>query len=368
MNYKKGTTIFFLLICLHLASFGQLYDFSNVTRLPDEINVKSELSKPYIMPDNQVMFFVNTVPDKGQEIWWCVRDGKKWQPAAKFESTINQAKNNFMIGASYDNARMYIMNMVSDRRSGGFELFEVGNNDGIWSSPKPSPLPSLDLSGSYFDAMITSDENYMLFSMENEFSYGKEDLYVSIKQLNGSWSAPMNLGSDINTEFSEISPFLTDDGRTLFFATNGKGYGNYDIYMSKRIDNSWTHWTTPVNLGDKINSAGFDAYLMVSNDNEAFFISNRGGANSEIYTALFEIKPVFINTTPLASNPTEAKLMKAERLLNNVDSLQRSGAKNPKNFIRGTKKLIYIPGEKRYKYVNIPGDKNYIENVKPVKQ
>lgn len=361
----KGTTILFLLICLRLASFGQAYDFSNIIRLPDEINIKSELSKPYLMPDNQVLFFVNTVPDKGQEIWWCARDGKKWQPAAKFESLINQAKSNFIVGASYDNARMYVMNLINDRRMAGFELYEIGNNDGIWSDARQTSLPSLDITGKYMDAVISSDENYLLFSMENEYSYGKEDLFISIKQLNGSWSAPMNLGSDINTEASEIAPFLTDDGKTLFFATNGKGFGDYDIYMSRKIDNSWTHWTTPVNLGDKINSAKFDAYMMISNNNEAFFVSNRGGANSEIYTALFEIKPVFINTTPLASNPMEAKLLKAERLLNNVDSLQRSSGKNPKNFIKGTKKLIYIPGEKRYIYVNTPG-KDYIENVTPI--
>ena len=83
------------------------------------------------------------------------------------------------------------------------------------------------------------------------------------------------MGEQINTEGYEISPFLSDDKQALFFASNGHpGYGNTDVFVSYRQDSSWTNWSNPENLGDGINSAGFDAYLTVSGDSQVFFVSN----------------------------------------------------------------------------------------------
>src|SRR5690606_8641662 len=89
----------------------------------------------------------------------------------------------------------------------------------------------------------------------------ERDIYICLKRSDGTWGAPFNAGRDINSPGDEYSPFLAADGRTMYFATNGRpGYGGVDIFMSKRMSDDWRHWSPPVNLGLGINTVGFDAY------------------------------------------------------------------------------------------------------------
>lgn len=354
MKSMKAIFIIIFLAVSFFSSYGQKYNFSRITMLPGDVNVKSELSKPYLMPDNLVLFFVNTIQGKGQEVWWAVKKDNQWQPAAKFESKVNLGQNNFMAGANYDNSRMYVMNMIKDRRVEKCELFEVENINGMWNTPKRSVLPELNISGKFLDITVAQDENIMIISMESQDSQGKEDLYVSKKNEDGSWTTPMNMGKDINTEMSEIAPFLTDGGRTLFFASNGrKGLGDYDVYVARRTDTSWTHWSTPVNLGSGINTSSFDAYLMLSNQNEAYFVSNRNGGVSQIYVATFEKGKDDILTTPQNSDlPLDTRVIQAGNDLNRVENMQKDAVKKPSGMVKGTKKIIFMPGQKKYVYQN----------------
>lgn len=95
------------------------------------------------------------------------------------------------------------------------------------------------------------------------------------------WSAPVNLGSTINTSFSEAAPAISEDGLTLYFVSNRPGvppdaFGDNDIYVVRR-DSVELPWGWPVNLGAKINSAGSDANPVLSrNEHHLFFTRNPG--------------------------------------------------------------------------------------------
>ena len=82
------------------------------------------------------------------------------------------------------------------------------------------------------------------------------DLWFSVRDENGVLGYPINLGPDVNTEYGEYSPVLAADNKTLYFVSNGRtGIGGTDIYMCKRMkDDSWAHWSAPVNLGKYINT------------------------------------------------------------------------------------------------------------------
>ena len=102
-----------------------------------------------------------------------------------------------------------------------------------------------------------------VFSAESYGTLGVDDIYVSIKQ-DGKWTEPKNLGSTINTQFQELSPSLSDDNTTLFFSSNGrKGNGSFDIYSTTRLDDTWTNWSAPVNLGPKVNTEGRELFYRV---------------------------------------------------------------------------------------------------------
>jgi outer membrane protein OmpA-like peptidoglycan-associated protein len=117
------------------------------------------------------------------------------------------------------------------------------------------------------------DEKTLLLTMKSDEAVGREDIYISHKGADGVFSKPATLGKVINTVGFEISPFYTAKDSTLYFASNGhEGYGDADIFRSKRLDETWTKWSKPENMGPQTNSDGFDAYLAPAHDSLAFFV------------------------------------------------------------------------------------------------
>jgi outer membrane protein OmpA-like peptidoglycan-associated protein len=114
---------------------------------------------------------------------------------------------------------------------------------------------------------------------------GGYDIWKTLLNEEGEWSAPVNLGPEINTPYDENTPFLHADGKTLYFSSDGwPGMGNKDIFMS-RLD-STGHWSNPLNMGYPINSFSEESGLIVSPDGtEAFFSSNLkdGYGDMDIY-------------------------------------------------------------------------------------
>ena len=76
-------------------------------------------------------------------------------------------------------------------------------------------------------------------------------------QRDGSWSTPQSLGATLNTPSVDAAPFLAADGETLYFSSDGHGgFGGFDVFVSRRLDDTWTNWSRPENLGAQVNSSG----------------------------------------------------------------------------------------------------------------
>jgi len=105
---------------------------------------------------------------------------------------------------------------------------------------------------------LSADGKILLLSLESFKSLGAEDIYVSFWDANErSWGEPKNLGKNINTRLQELTPYLAPDNKTLFFSSNGwGGVGSRDIFVSQRLDDTWTNWTPPRNLGEGVNTEG----------------------------------------------------------------------------------------------------------------
>ena len=117
----------------------------------------------------------------------------------------------------------------------------------------------------------------LIFSTQHKEGMGREDLYVSVLE-EGVWKTPINLGASINTGKSEISPFYDVDRKKLFFSSDGhNGYGQGDLFVAERLYGSWQVWSQPINLGKKINSSGYEAYLSIMDDSVAYFFSDKTG-------------------------------------------------------------------------------------------
>jgi outer membrane protein OmpA-like peptidoglycan-associated protein len=119
---------------------------------------------------------------------------------------------------------------------------------------------------------MTADEKVLLLSLEREDSQGANDLYISRADGAGGYAQPQSLGAVVNSPGYEFAPWLTADGKSLYFASYGhQGYGSADIFVSQRLDDTWTKWSPPQNLGPAINGAGYDAFFALGPNGTAYY-------------------------------------------------------------------------------------------------
>lgn len=150
-------------------------------------------------------------------------------------------------------------------------------------------IPHLKNKAPVQSGCLSKDGRYMILSMESNNTYGVEDLYVVKKNQDGTWDRAKNLGFQLNSEFQEVTPFLAEDNRTLFFATNGRGgQGSFDLFYTVRQDDSWRSWSEPVNLGSQINTSGSEtSFSYIDGAEWAYYVSSQ---DSDGYGDIMKIK------------------------------------------------------------------------------
>ncbi|ACT95318.1 OmpA family protein [Dyadobacter fermentans] len=248
---------------------------AQLENLGKSINTEYNEISPIISPDGKTIYFSrvshpqNTHGPKGsQDIWFSELKSDKWTPARRLPAPLNKEDYNSLYSITPDGNTLLIKGSY---KNGTYETrgFSTSKKTARgWSAPNKLDIPGYTkLSKGQFDCgYLSNDGKVLVMSFSEKKNSKVDDLYVSFKQKDGSWSKPMNLGAEINTEdFTETTPFLAPDGVTLYFSSDRKGgQGSNDIYYSKRIDKSWKRWSRPVNLGPAINTDGYDAYYTIS--------------------------------------------------------------------------------------------------------
>jgi len=142
---------------------------------------------------------------------------------------------------------------------------------------------------------IAADGSVLYFSSDRPGGFGNRDIWLCKRRDDGTWDYPVNAGEAINTPFDEVSPWLSPDGQTLFFSTNGRpGLGSFDVFSATMISGV----TAVAHLGTPINSAGDDiCFSLSSNGKHAFMASNRAGGKGGL--DLYEVSPVPVVIDPL---------------------------------------------------------------------
>ena len=145
---------------------------------------------------------------------------------------------------------------------------------------------------------LTKDGKTLYFASDKPGGYGGVDLYVSNREIGGTWGTPVNLGPKINTSGDDMFPYIADDG-TLYFASNGHtGLGGLDVYSTTSIKtgNKLTTWTEPENLGYPINTNSDDFGYIINKDNKnGYFVSNRAGGKGDDDIYSFQKKGIILN-------------------------------------------------------------------------
>jgi len=279
------------------------------------INTEHSERTPVITADGQTLFFVsegdpnNTGGAKKTDIFYSTKgeDGK-WAKRKSMPSPLNTTGNNSVIAVSADNNQLMLMNRY---REGG-KTVGGGNSQthktaSGWATPTDVEIIDYKNSGKFAGYHMSADRNIMLMSVIRDGdTYGGEDLYVSFKE-GEKYSKPLNLGNTINSFSDEFTPFMAADNKTLYFSSYSfNGYGSADIFVSRRLDDSWTKWSKPENLGPEINGDGWDAYLSVEASGKyAYLVSGKNSLGS---------LDIFAITLPKSARPDPIVLIKGKVL------------------------------------------------------
>lgn len=249
--------------------------FSQPENLGKGVNSEFNEINPVISPDGRTVYFARIShpqngfgKDHSQDIWYSELQAGKWSQARRLPSPLNKEQYNSLYSISPDGNTILLKGAYKKGKyeTRGFSISQRTKTG--WSLPEKLEIPSYErLSKGQFDCgYLSTDGKILVMAFSEKKDSKTDDLYVSFKDKNGSWSKPMNLGKEINSdEFTETTPFLAADGVTIYFSSNRPGgLGANDIYYSKRIDKSWKRWSRPVNLGAKVNTDGYDAYYTLS--------------------------------------------------------------------------------------------------------
>ncbi|MCZ2100966.1 MAG: OmpA family protein [Chitinophagales bacterium] len=243
------------------------------------INSGNSVYSPLISVDGQFLIFTKNVKNPGdfigqEDIYMAVKDSMGWSKTIPM-SGVNTVQNEGAFTISGDGS--YIVFTACDRREsfGSCDLYYSMFIDDRWT--KPINMGKVVNSVTWDShPTLSVDGRTMIFSSRRKGSIGGSDLWMTQKDEKGSWMQPWNLGSTINTEGDDESPFLHPDGQTLYFRSNGRpGMGNFDIYYA-RYDYEKETWSEPVNLGYPINTEGNEGSLTVSLDGKtAWYASDK---------------------------------------------------------------------------------------------
>jgi outer membrane protein OmpA-like peptidoglycan-associated protein len=330
-------------------------------------NINSEFEEviPLISQDGKKLYFTrkghpdNIGKDKKDDIWYSEMDENgNWIPARIMESPLNNDGFNSVISVSPDGNSLLVMNTYSpDGKSliGGGISISNRTTDG-WEVPKKINIENFynTHARNFSEYCLNSDKNVIIMTVQRNDSYGEKDLYISFKNGN-SFTTPKHLGPVLNTYKNEVSPFLASDNTTLYFSSHGHpGYGNADVFLSRRLDSTWMNWSEPINLGPQLNTADWDAYYTLPASGEyAYFVSNEDAiGGSDIFRIKLpesaKPKPVILVYGKVLNTKTN-KPESAEIIYNELktDKIAGTAISDPKT---GEYKIV-LPYGKAYSFL-----------------
>jgi len=220
-------------------------------------------------------------------------EAENWSAPARLDFCTKN-NNEATVSVNSDERRVY---MYKDETGDGdiyySDFSEHKFKEALMFDPK-------DLNTKYWEphCTISPDGSTMYFVSSRPGGYGGRDIYRMTRKSDGKWGEPKNLGPEINTAYDEDSPFISVDGKNLYFSSNGpKSMGGFDIFISI-LDNS-DNWSTPKNLGYPINSCGEDLYYTTTIDGyKGYFTSFRKGGMGE--KDIYEVSNNYMGVSDIA--------------------------------------------------------------------
>ena len=236
----------------------------NVENLGDKINDQNSNFGAVVSGDEQTIIFTSYTSNY-IDIYSCKKTNGLWGTPKKI--TDNVSKKYFIrtSSISYDGTELYLVTDDAENN----DIFVSHLEGKIWTNAEKLDKTINGKKSNETHASVSKDGNTLYFTSDREGGMGGLDIYKSTKDSKGSWGVPENLGQSVNTEFDEETPFVTTDGKYLFFSSEGhSSIGGFDIFYIDLASKSQA-----INMGYPVNSTDDDLFFVPSQSINSGYVS-----------------------------------------------------------------------------------------------
>ncbi|MES2591880.1 MAG: OmpA family protein [Bacteroidota bacterium] len=336
-----------------------------ITNIGNSINTPFDEYAPIISADGSMMIFTSrrlinlkdsTKYKQGMENIYVsyYNEVTKWSPAKILGPSVNLSrKNNSAMALSNDGQRLLIYRGTPDGN-----IYQSTLEGEEWSLPVKLPAP-INSARQESSASISPDERIFYFCSDRKRGQGGSDIWMCKQNKMGKWGKAENLGPVVNTSEDEESVFIHPDGKTLYFSSNGHdSNGGFDIFKTV-LDSG--KWSAPVNIGSPINTPKTDLFFTLTADGKKGYYSStrpEGLGRKDIYEITI--------TYPESNKSAEPKLTLFKGEITDINTNLPLDAEieimdNDKNELVTTVKSNSVTGKF---LVSLPAGKNYGVTIK----
>lgn len=255
----------------------------------DSVNTDVSEYYPTITIDGSKLIFTRRVNHINEDFYESDKVNGHWSKAFSLPGNINTNQNEGAQNISQDGQWLIFTGCNFPNGFGSCDLYISYLTPDGWSTPE-NMGDSINTEFWESAPSLSPDKKDLYFVSNRPGGYGGNDIYVSHRKLNGQWSEPENLGPVINTIGNDATPFIHADNQSLYFTSDGHpGYGDDDLFVSRKGPDGT--WSKPENLGYPINTIGTEGSLVIAADGKtAYYASDRADSRGGLDLYSFELR------------------------------------------------------------------------------
>jgi hypothetical protein len=321
---QRQVTEHYITSCRNASDMMQNPVFASLTNLGPPINDDFKNFNAVISGDGNTMAYTTTKKDMNN-IMVVRRTNGIWSKPKLVTREIT-SKNNFKTtGISFDGNTLYLV----EEDPINSEIYVTSFNKGRWSSAT-KPGKTINSKSNETHASLSPDGKTLYFTSDRSGGFGDFDIYFSKLDEKGKWGKPENMGPKINTMYNEETPFISPDGKRLYFSSEGhSGMGGLDVYYFDLQE----YGSQPVNLGYPINTTDNDMFYFPGTTKNSGYMSRiekSEYSHSDIY--FVEIVPavnlrgkIIPENSPYFVDTALFKITLEDKTLNTTVELKTTG-------------------------------------------
>ncbi|WP_242928297.1 OmpA family protein [Pontibacter vulgaris] len=262
-------------------------DFKPV-RLAGPINQFGLQYFPYTTADQQ--YFIYTAragirPDQDEDIYISQLRNGEWQAPVSISDNINSPANEGAGTISGDGKTLVFTSCNRPDSQGDCDLYISFRTGNEWSKPQNM---GNTVNSKAWDSQpsLSADGRTLYFTSTRGGGIGKEDVWVSYLNQDGTWQKPANVGEPINSKGRDMAPFIHVSGSTLYFVSDGHpGMGGLDVFMASLEQKK--KWSQPKNMGYPLNTHSDEGSLFIAPDNKTGYYSRQHITDNNVSIQLY---------------------------------------------------------------------------------